>query len=35
MIKAVSEKYCKDNLVQLMSYTDQCQLIMDIDEIFF
>lgn len=35
MIRAVSEKYCKDNLVQLMPYIDQCQLIMDTDEILF
>lgn len=35
MIKAVLEKYCKDNLVQLMPYTDHCQLIISADEILF
>lgn len=33
MIKSIDSKYCKDNLVQLMPYTDECQLIMDTDEI--
>ena len=34
-MKAINEKYCKDNLVQLMPCTDCCQLIMDTDEILF
>ena len=34
-LKAIDEKYCKDNLVQLMTCTDCCQLIMDNDEILF
>lgn len=33
MIKAIDKKYCIDNLVQLMPYTDVCHLIVSADEI--
>ena len=33
MIKAIKEKYCKNNLVQLMSHSDVCQLIVNANEI--
>lgn len=33
MIKAIDSKYCIEDLVQLMPYTDACQLIMNADEI--
>lgn len=33
MIKAIDKKYCVDNLVQLMPYTDTCHLIVSADEI--
>jgi len=35
MIKAIDEKYCKNNLVQLMPYSSQTQLITSADEIYF
>lgn len=33
MIKAIASKYCRENLVQLMNITDNCQLIVSADEI--
>lgn len=33
MIRAIKEEYCKENLVQLIPYSDVCQLIIDKDEI--
>lgn len=33
MIKAINQKYCKGNLVQLMPHTDECHLIVSANEI--
>ena len=35
MIKAIDEKYCINDLVQLMTYTNYNQLIINTDEIIF
>lgn len=35
MIKAIDEKYCKNDLVQLMPVSSQSQLITSADEILF
>ena len=35
MIKSINEKYCKNNLIQLMPYSAQNQLITSTDEIMF